>query len=185
MQRRTWSILGSAAALVLAACMHEPAPRPRVNVGLRYRLDAHDGWSGDGTQRVTAILAGAVATVDLQSPEARIVLTIDNDTAGILRVRLYPQVEGEKNSALGEVRHQRLDGKNLEGSPGYAPFLPSQPVEVGPGERALFYVDCPLGREASIGEYAVLLLEVSAESGKSERRLLPLVAAYSAARRAR
>lgn len=185
MRRRTLSILGSAAAFALAACMHQPAPRPRANVGLRYRLDAPDGWSGDGTQRVTAILAGAVATVDLQSPEARIVLTVENDTAGILRVRLYPQVQSDPTSALGEVRHQRLDGRNIEGSPGYAPFLPSQPVEVAARERVVFYVDCPLLREASIGEYVVLLLEIGDESGKSERRLLPLVASYSAPRRAR
>ena len=44
------------------------------------------------------------------------------------------------------------------------------------GWRASFYLDSPLGREPSYGQYFVMTVEARLASGDVERRSLPLVA---------
>jgi hypothetical protein len=70
---------------------------------------------------------------------------------------------------------QRRGGGRLEGSSGYAPFLPRSLVTVEPECQAVFYIDAPLGHEPRVGEFAVILVEVGPRDAKPERRLLPIV----------
>ena len=177
MPLRTMLFLGSVVALALAACMPPQVGSIRASSGLRNRLEDADGWTASGATAV-ASFAGAVATVDLRGRDARVLLIVENPGRSVLRVKLSPQSGGDRTAALGEVRHQRIDGSALEGRSSYEPFLPAQSIELEAQQRAVFYVDCPLGREPVLGEYAVLVIEIEPRGGPMERRLLPLAAVY-------
>lgn len=168
--------------LLFAACGALPKTSERPSLGLRYRAENPEAWDGDSTQMLRATLAGAPVVVDFTSTESRLVLTFDNPTKQLLHVRIGAQSGSSRDAAIGEVRMQRRGGGRLEGATGYAPFLANSLVSVEPECRAVFYVDAPLGREPSIGEYAVLHVQVGAPGVKPERRLLPIVVASPARR---
>jgi len=163
--------------LLFAACGALPKTSERPSLGLRYRAENPEAWDGDSTQMLRATLAGAPVVVDFTSTESRLVLTVDNPTKQLLHVRIGAQSGSSRDAAIGEVRMQRSGGGRLEGATGYAPFLANSLVSVEPECRAVFYVDAPLGREPSIGEYAGLHVQVGAPGAKPERRLLPIVVA--------
>lgn len=164
-------------AFTLTACGPLPRNSERAPIGLRYRVEDPTGWSGDRTAWLQTTMGQAPVSVDLQSPESRLVLTVENPTPSPLHVRVGPQSGAAKDVAIGEVRLQTRDGRRIEGETGYAPFVPRSLVTVEPQCRAVFYVDAPLGHEPRVGEFAVLLVEVGEPDAKPERRLLPLVTA--------
>ncbi len=164
-------------ALALAACGPLPRNSERAAVGLRYRVEDPSGWNGDGAAYLQTTMGAAPVTVELLRPESRLVITVENPTPSPLHVRVGPQSGAAKDVAIGEVRLQTRDGRRIEGESAYAPFVPRSLVTVEPQCRAVFYVDAPLGREPTVGEFAVLLVEVGEPDVKPERRLLPLITA--------
>ena len=59
--------------------------------------------------------------------------------------------------------------------PDFAPYRSLDRVEIPDQWRTTFFLDNPLGREPTVGQYIVLVLEVW-RGGEFARRRLPLVA---------
>jgi hypothetical protein len=175
MRRIQSTFFGLSVVLALASCGALPKTTERPSLGLRYRAVDPVDWTGDRTQWLQTTMAKAPVMVDFLSPQSRLVLTVENPTKEPLQVRVGPQSGAAKGAAIGEVRMQRRGGGRLEGSSGYAPFLPRSLVTVEPECQAVFYIDAPLGHEPRVGEFAVILVEVGPRDAKPERRLLPIV----------
>lgn len=179
-----WRVLLSA-SLLLAACAPPQFASGPADPSVGYRFDDRSGWTAAAPNALAVELHGARVQAEVQGRDARLVVTIDNPTKAVRTLRLGPQTDVARDQALGELRRQHLDGRPLEGGSAYVPFLPMQDVEVRPGTRVVLYVDTPSGQEPEVGEYLVLVLEVEAAGKRAERRLLPLVAAYTPPRRRR
>lgn len=181
----TTSCANLLALSLLAGCAPPQFASGPADPSVGYRFDDRSGFTEVAPNVLAAELHGTTVKAEVQGREARLVVTIDNPTKAIRTLRLGPQNDATNDQALGELRRQHLDGRPLEGGSAYVPFLPMQDIEVRPGTRVVLYVNTPSGKEPEVGEYLVLLLEVGAAGKRAERRLIPLVAAYTPPRRRR
>ena len=156
---------------LLAACAALP-PQP----WLRYVARDPAGWTAGEHGRLMTTLLGAAIAVDLHERETRVDLIVENSTGGDLVVRLGAETTQAPTAAIGEVQRRRLDQARAEDVPEIVPYVSMQPAEVRTGFRATFALDNPLGREPTIGQYFVLVVEARDSKGGLERRLLPLTA---------
>jgi len=163
----------SVCALLLAAGCRTP---PQRSGGLHYEVREATAWTHAGAGRWTAAAAGGALSVDLHPSELRLEVRLENPSAGRLTVRLGPQTTRDPSAAIGELQHQRLDPARREGTTAFLPYLSMQAIEVEPGTAVTFWLDSPLGREPSIGQYFVLVVDVQGESRGHARLSLPLQA---------
>src|SRR5262245_39631535 len=163
--------VGVCALLLCAGCRTPPQ-----RSGLHYEVREASGWTRAAAGRWTAPAAGAALCVDLHPTELRLEVRLENPTPGRLTVRLGPQTTRDPDAAIGELQHQRLDPVRREGTTAFLPYLSMQAIEVEPGTVVTFFLDSPLGREPSIGQYFVLVVDVQGEGRGHARLLLPLQA---------
>jgi hypothetical protein len=168
-------LLPLALALGLAACS-APPPRP----WLRYELTATDGWTPAGEGAYTSRVLGADLRIDLHRRETRVELQIENKSGRELRLAVGPEALNNPSAAIGQVQRRPMGGGRGEDVPDYIEYLSMQPIEVRDGWRCVFYLDSPLGRDPTIGQYLVLVIEASTGQAR-ERKLLPLVATNAGA----
>ena len=159
---------------LLVGCAATPA-----RGGLRYSARPGAGWTETGPGRLSTEMLGATVFVDLHARDARLEVAFENPTDRAVEVRLGPEATRKPDAAIGEFQPRRLDRSHVEGATDFLPYLTMQPVQVEPGFRTLFALDSPLGRDPSIGQFLVLVIEVRA-GGRFERRLLPLQATNAA-----
>jgi hypothetical protein len=143
--------------------------------GLHFSARPDASWSETGPGRYSTAMLGAAVVVDLHADDPGIEIAVENPTQRAVEVRLGPEATRTPDAAIGEYQPRRLDRSRVEGASDFAPYLTMQPVQVEPGIRTLFALDNPLGRDPSIGQYLVLVVEIRAQ-GRFERRLLPLQA---------
>jgi hypothetical protein len=163
--------LAIGAGALLASCRTPPQ-----RSALHYEARDATGWTRAGTGRWTAPAAGGALSVDLHPTELRLELRLENPTPGRLTVRLGPQTTRDPDAAIGELQHRRLDPARREGTTAFLPYLSMQAIDVEPGTAVTFWLDSPLGREPSIGQYFVLVVDVQGEGHAHARLMLPLQA---------
>lgn len=158
--------------VTLAAC-HTPPPRP----WLRYELDGGTDWSQQGAGKFRATMHGVNATVDLYSPDTRILVVVENQTEASIKLALGPE-SGASKDPIGEVLLREI-ASPVTGGPAMQSYVSMQPLMVDAGWRATFYIDRPLGRDLQLGQYFVFSTEVKNSAGELVRRVLPLVGKMS------
>ena len=156
---------------VLSACSTPPP-----TAWLRYEAADPNGWMLEGDGRLSVTLLGARLLVDLHQQQTRVELIVENGTTQDLEVRVGPEATRAPTAAIGELLRRPLDRGHGEEVPEFVPYLSMQRAEVRANWRGVFDLDSPLGREPTIGQYLVLVIEVRDGKGGFERRLLPLVA---------
>ena len=140
-----------------------------------------ESWSRDAaTGRLESTICGVPLTVDLRGRDSRIVVTLDNATEAPLSLRMGAQATARRG-AIGEWLQRPLRPDGAAAGEDYLPCRAMEWVEVGPGRRAVFYVDEPVERAPSYGQYFVFDVEVRSRGGQIERRSLPLIAVHRAA----
>ena len=157
------------ALLLVAACQQSP---PRS--WLRYAPSGPNEWK-DESGVLTGTLHGVPVSIDLGRRQTRVQITVRNASAAPVEFRMGPE-SGKPRDAIGEVLLRPLTG--LHGAPGpdMLPYNSMQPLVVEPGWSGVFYLDTPLGREPSLGQFFVLSIEARDAAGTCQRRSLPLVA---------
>ncbi len=159
-------------ALGLAACgAFEPQPKP----WLRYAPADTTGWNVDGVGTLRAECGPALLAIDLHPSQARLLVAAVNSAQRPVQIRVGAQGH-RPTDAVGDVIRQPVSGPPSDDVPRIAPFLAHQDIDVRPGWRATFEFDNLLGRDLTIGQYAVLEIEVREPGKPVARRLLPLVA---------
>lgn len=159
----------------LAACTIDPPRYPMCYAP----AGAAPDWTRIADGKFATELMGAKVEVDLSGSSTRIVATVDNATDRELEIRLGG--EGTpRDVQIGETLRRAIDRDPGTVGPDYEPYSSFQPLPVGAGVRAVFYVDTPLGRDPSYGQYFVFTIEARAASRPVERRSLPLTANHVA-----
>jgi hypothetical protein len=169
MTNRLYSLLF--VPFLFAACNTSPP-----TAWLRYEPQDLTGWQSAGDGMVTTTMLGARVDVDLKKRDTRIELAIENDTGGDLRVRVGPEASQAPTAAIGELRRRRIDQTRAEDVRDFVPYVSMQSEVLTTGFSGTFFLDCPLGREPTIGQQIQLVLEVRNAKNGFERRLLSLVA---------
>jgi hypothetical protein len=170
MDRRTALLL--VVPFVLAACSSGP-PKP----WLRFVAEDPKGWQKGADGRLTTQVLGASLQADLHARDPRIELQVDNRSGGDVAIRVGPEATQSPTASIGDLRRRPLDQSRGEDvTKDYVPYVAMQSVELRNGWRASFDLESPLGREPSIGQYLVLVIEVHDAKGAVDRRYLPLVA---------
>lgn len=168
---RTSAIL---ALLLPVACGSSCSTSP-PRAWLRYEPSDPSGWQVELPGRLSTTVHGARFVADLHDRSTRIQLTAVNPTGRDLEVAVGPESARGLTAAIGELRARPLERAAVEGVPDFVPYQALQPVPVRAGWQVEFFLDTPLGREPTIGQYLVLELEVR-DGGDLQRRRLPLVA---------
>lgn len=136
---------------------------------------ATPGWTRTEDGKLVTELQGARFAVDLSGSSTRIEVVATNTSGGPLVVRMG----GEGTSSdlrIGELLQRPVEPEPGATGPDYLPYNSLQPVTVEDGWRTVFYLDAPLGRDPSYGQYFVFTVEAARPSGPAERRSLPLTA---------
>lgn len=154
----------------LASACNTPPPRP----WLRYQPSGPTTWVADGTV-LTGTFHGAPVTLDLGRRQTRVQVEVRNTTSAPIEFRMGPE-GASPLGAIGEVKLRPLAGLPGVGGPDIFPYNAMQAVVVEPGWCGWFYLDTPLGRDPSLGQFFVLTVEGRDAAGNCERRNLPLVA---------
>lgn len=149
----------------LAAC-HAPLHDKH----LRYRAEGSGDWNAEGTGQYAAHALGGRCRIDLGRGDTRIHVVVENPTESVLHVATGTESARALLDAIGDCRLGSLDGQR-EPVHDYQPYRSLEQLEVEPGWRIDFFLDRPLGRAPTLGQYLVLLLEVRRGD---ERRLLQL-----------
>jgi hypothetical protein len=157
--------------LLLAACTSTP-----TRAGLRFRVTDPADWTQDADGRWSCSLLGARCAVDLGADDARLELAVENPTAAPIEVSVGPEATKSPTAAIGELRVLPLGRVPVENVPDYEPYVARKPVALPDGARATFYLDTPLGREPTIGQYP-------RARDRGARRPRPLRAAHAVAGR--
>lgn len=157
-------------SIALVSCS-TPAPR----AWLRYQPAGATTWVTGQNGLLTSTMHGAPVTLDLGRRQTRAEVTVQNTTSQRLEFRMGPEA-GHPRQAIGEVLLRPFSGPPGAGGPDMIAYNAMQPVVVEPGWRGTFYLDAPLGREPSIGQYFVLTVEARNPDGVCERHSLPLQA---------
>ena len=153
----------------LAAC-HTSLPESN----LRYRAERSGDWQQAGVDQYAAVALGARCRVDLARADTRIHVVVENPTDSVLRVALGTESARSHPDAIGDCRLRPLDGQR-EPVHDYQPYRSLEGLEVESGWRLEFFLERPLGRAPTIGQYLVLLVEL--ERGDERQFLqLPLMA---------
>ena len=158
--------------MTLAAC-HTPPPRP----WLRYELDGGTDWSQQGAGKFQTSIHGANVSIDLYSPETRILVVVENKGEESINLAIGPE-SGAPKDPIGEVLLRNI-ASPATGGPAMQSYISMQPLLVDVGWRATFYIDQPLGRPLQLGQYFVFSTEVTNSAGELVRRVLPLVGKMS------
>lgn len=158
--------------VTLAAC-HTPPPRP----WLRYELDGKTNWSQQGGGKFRAAIHGANASVDLYSPDTRILVVVENKGEEPVNLALGPE-SGASKDPIGEVLLREI-ASPATGGPAMRSYVSMQSLMVDAGWRATFYIDRPLGRDLQLGQYFVFSTEGQNSAGEQVRLVLPLVGKMS------
>jgi hypothetical protein len=157
---------------LLSSCSQLPS-RPFL------RLSAVDvqGWQSPrpGVHAVT--IADVSITAALDRPDTRLLLTCRNHGDAVASIAVGTESARGRSAAIGEIRIRPEDRLTAEGLPDFAPCRSLEPFGVDPAWMAEFYLDAPLGREPTVGQYFVLVVEVRRGDGV-QRALLPLTAGY-------
>lgn len=163
-------VTGSVVVALSAACSF-----PQQRTGLCYSpAGATSGWVTGGEGRLGTTLAGASVVLDLGSTQTLVEVSVQNSTGKPIELRMG--AEGTAPSLqIGELLRRILRDAGASGSD-YEPYNAMQAVTVESGWRASFYLDSPLGREPTYGQYFVFTVEARLPSGAVDRRSLPLVA---------
>jgi hypothetical protein len=170
MDRRTALLL--VVPFVFAGCSAGPA-KP----WLRFVADDPKGWQTGADGRLTTQVLGASVRADLHTRDPQIELQVENRSGGDLSIRVGPEATQTPTASIGDLRRRPLDQSRGEDvTKDYVPYVSMQSIEVRNGWRAEFYLLNPLGREPSIGQYLVLVIELHDAKGAVDRRYLPLVA---------
>ncbi|MCA8973416.1 MAG: hypothetical protein KDC98_01775 [Planctomycetes bacterium] len=165
-------------ATLLLGCLALGACRVMPAHGYRLRPDGvAPGWTTVDAMHLQTSLRGAAVTVDLSGETARILVTIENETAADVEIRMGVQATGARGS-IGEVLQRPLGAVAGLGGPDYAPYESMQAITVKQGWRATFSLDAPFDREPTYGLYFVFDVEARSSNGPVERRSLPLVVAH-------
>jgi hypothetical protein len=143
--------------LLLVACNTSP-----TRTGLRFEVTDADRWTPGADGKWSCSLLGARCAI--------------NPTPAPIELRVGPEATRNPTAAIGEMRVLPLGKMPVENVPDYQPYVAQKPVSVPNGSRATFYLDTPLGREPTVGQYLVLVIEARDERAGFERRLLSLVA---------
>jgi len=179
MDRRTALFL--IVPFALAACSSGP-PKP----WLRFTAEDPKGWEKGADGRLTTEVLGTSLQADLHTLDPRIGLQVDNHSGGDVAIRIGPEATQSPTASIGDLRRRPLDQSRGEDvTKDYVPYVAMQSVELRNGWRASFELNHPLGREPSIGQYLVLVIEVHDAKGAVDRRYLPLVATNVAPAEAR
>ena len=153
-------------ALVCLAACHAPMQ----NSGLRYRAEGSGDWTAAGGDQFAVTALGARCRIDLGRRDTLIHLVVENPTESVLRVATGTESARALLDAIGDCRLRSLDGQR-EPVHDYQPYRSLEALEIEPGWRLDFFLERPLGRAPTLGQYLVLLVDV--QRGE-ERRLLQL-----------
>jgi hypothetical protein len=155
---------------VAAAC-NTPPPQP----WLRYEPAGPHSWAIGATGRFVTRLHGADLTLDLMQVDTRAEITVENRTAAAIDIRMGPEASSAR-VAIGAVLLRPLEPTPGQTGQDWLPYSPMQPQVVEAGQRAIFHLDQPLGRDPGLGQYFVLTVEGRDGKGNVERISMPLQA---------
>jgi hypothetical protein len=158
---------------LIAATSSCSTPAPRA--WLRYEPAGATTWVASEGGLLTSTMHGAAVTLDLGRRQTRVEVVVKNTTAQPIEFRMGPEA-GQVRQAIGEVLLRPLSGPPGATGPDMLAYNCMQPIVVEPGWRGTFYLDAPLGRPPSIGQYFVLTVEARDGAGVCQRHSLPLVA---------
>ena len=126
-------------------------------------------------RRWTTTALGVTFEVDLDANGTRIQVSGQNRSGRSIEVAVGSESTRGSDIAVGELQKRPVDRLAAEGVPDFAPYRSLERTEVPAAWRAEFFLDSPLGREPTVGQYIVLVLEVW-RGEEFARRRLPLIA---------